>query len=143
MSCSYYRQGKQIIRVGEESDRFYVILRGEAVVLYVRDNKDVERENAMIDREALRGMSKLQRIRLRSPLYFRGIPAELIENFDQYFNSLGVALYDAENILLQGQSFGELGIIFRQKRLAHILCRTECLIATVPAEQYMQLLAEK
>ncbi len=43
MNCNYYRQGKQLIRVGEESDRFYVILRGEAVVLYVRDNKDVER----------------------------------------------------------------------------------------------------
>ena len=88
-------------------------------------------------------MSKLQRIRMRNLQYFRGIPVELIENYDQFFNGLGVALYDAENILQEGQSFGELGIIFRQKRLAHILGRTDCMIATVPADQYMQLLAEK
>ena len=78
----------------------------------------------MIDREALRGMSKMQRIKVRSKQYFRGIPVEMIENFDLFFYSLGVPLYDAENVLQQGQSFGELGIIFRQKRLAHILCRT-------------------
>lgn len=78
INCQYFRQGKQIIRVGEDSDRFYIVLRGEAVVLYVRDNKDVERDNYMFDREVLRGMSKLQRIRTRCPQYFRGIPAELI-----------------------------------------------------------------
>lgn len=143
LTATYNRQGKQLIRVGEESDKFYIILRGEVMVLYIRNVKDVERDNAAIDRDTLKGMSKLQRIRARedNAHLFRGVPIENLENYDHFFNSLGVPLYDIENTLNSGQSFGELGIIYRQKRMAHVLCKSDCLIATIAADKYMRFIA--
>jgi hypothetical protein len=87
---------------------YALIIRGEAVVLYVRDNKDVERDNGLINREFVRGLSKMQRIKQRheNQRFLRGVPIDSIENIDMFFNSLGVPLYDAENVLTKGQSFG-------------------------------------
>jgi CRP-like cAMP-binding protein len=52
-----------------------------------------------------------------------------------------VPLYDIENTLSTGKSFGELGIIYKQKRMAHIICKTDCLIATIAADRYMRFIA--
>lgn len=74
---------------------------------------------------------------------YRGLAPELIEGYEIFFNSYGVPLYDVENMLVSGQSFGELGIIYKQKRLAHVICRSDCLVATLTSDKYMRLIAEK
>lgn len=50
LTAEYHSPGRRLIKVGDESSLFYVILRGEVMVLYVRENKDVERDNMTIDR---------------------------------------------------------------------------------------------
>lgn len=76
LMATYFKMGKQLIRVGEDSDKFFIILRGEVMVLYVRNSKDVERDNSAINRDTLKGMSKMQRIRAREENIhiFRGVP---------------------------------------------------------------------
>lgn len=38
-------EGKQIIKIGDEADRMYIILRGSALVLYPRQEIEISKES--------------------------------------------------------------------------------------------------
>jgi CRP-like cAMP-binding protein len=42
MTADSYKQGHLLIRSGDESDYFYIILKGAAMVLYPRRKVDIE-----------------------------------------------------------------------------------------------------
>lgn len=74
---------------------------------------------------------------------FRSLPLKSVENYQNLFNSSGVPLYQVEASLVKGQSFGELGIIYTQRRMAHIICGTDCEFGSLTAEQYLHIISNK
>lgn len=49
MTADSYRQGKLLIRAGDDSDFFYIILSGAVMVLYPRRKVDMELDCKSID----------------------------------------------------------------------------------------------
>lgn len=49
LTAQRFRQGQIMIKTGDESTFFYVILKGAVMVLYPRSKGDVQEDNKMID----------------------------------------------------------------------------------------------
>jgi hypothetical protein len=49
MTVDYYKQGHLLIRSGDESDYFYIILKGAVIVLFPRRKIDIEQDCKTID----------------------------------------------------------------------------------------------
>lgn len=71
------------------------------------------------------------------------MPLQSIDHYEKYFNELGVPIVSVENVLEKGRAFGELGILYRTKRCADIVCRDDSLIARVGKDRYLQIVGEE
>lgn len=52
-------------------------------------------------------------------------------------------MVSVENVLEKGRAFGELGILYKTKRMADIVCKEDCLIAKVTKDRYLQIVGEE
>lgn len=108
MESSEEPAGRHLIKTGDESDRLFIILRGEVMVLYPRPQKDIDKDTQGVDRELVKGLSKNNKILTvnENSNLLGGIELKIIENYANFFNNMGVCLYQLENIMTKGSSFG-------------------------------------
>lgn len=66
MSGEKYKQGQLMIRTGDDSLFFYVVLSGSVMVLYPRSKADIEEDSKNIDSTEAKNVSLKERI-LRRP----------------------------------------------------------------------------
>lgn len=78
------------------------------MVLYPRPQKDIDKDTQGVDRELVKGLSKNNKILTvnENSNLLGGIELKIIENYANFFNNMGVCLYQLENIMTKGSSFG-------------------------------------
>jgi|JI6StandDraft_1071083.scaffolds.fasta_scaffold31462_1 hypothetical protein len=83
MTVDSYRQGKLLIKTGDDSDFFYIILSGAVMVLYPRRKVDMEIDCKNVDSSEVMKLSVRDRIwkRIENHTHFRGVPLQSIEHY--------------------------------------------------------------
>lgn len=107
----------KIVRRGENSDHFFVLVNGRASVL-----KDIEPERNPGESAAA------QKAMRRHTSFIGGMPNPL------YFKEV--------HELVDGEVFGDIGILYKRKRMATIVTKTNCVLIRIPAETFIQISAE-
>jgi len=106
----------KIVRRGENSDHFFVLVSGRASVL-----KDIEPERAEneppIQKAVRRHMSFIDQV--PNPLFFKEV-----------------------HELVDGEVFGDIGILYKRRRMATIVAKTNCVLIRIPADTFIQISAE-
>ncbi|KAL4468748.1 hypothetical protein ABPG74_005251 [Tetrahymena malaccensis] len=118
MEYEYFQSGEVVFHIDTTGEKFYIVLKGTVGVYIKIDGQDE------VQQEIKRKEKKMQDLGDENSKQDKKIELTCVKE------------------LKDGTSFGELSLLQNKKRLATIICHTNCHMAILNKQQFVQVLGE-
>ncbi|CAD8087745.1 unnamed protein product [Paramecium primaurelia] len=155
-----YQKYNAVFNLGDQGDKFYIILTGTAAVYIKRQQQQIETEEQEILPKIQQYLDKMQlnsiqEIELESRYSFyeklikkqtkplKQIESELLllntGNFDMYFTIYGICKFQQISQLHSGQYFGDMALTTDKPRAASIITITDIQVLTLNKSNFKKI----